>query len=395
MSKAVSKPGDMYNYRAAAYLKTSAALNAIDLKMKELDFSVVPRSLPKENSFLGVEPTFDIFVSGSERELLCECKHHDIPHALSLRSIDVEDSVLEFIAAEKYRINSIKRDGIFYAFVTNCPTADLNKEITCMKSANDHDVLEYSKKLEDRAPKKWPSFDREIKIRIEWIRNVLLRLNILEIEEGRLQEASNSPIYDQEFRKIIDQVSRTNPRLIPLEYRIQNTVRFDTTTDSENTIDIQKRGYLIEISQTIISQILSYSWNLGQIFAKPGPRDLEFIRDCKISHHNSISTEKSMELIVEAINDLIRERSSNCEFFVAINPGTYDVYIANVEWFYKIASNRVNSKGFYELAEIAKMLPLETSRFVLISLVQEVMRIRADRIVRQDVMDLDGVDTQD
>lgn len=386
----------MYNYRVAAYLKTSASnLHLRDLQMESLDFSVLPKSIPKENSFLGVEDLFDIFISGSEREYLGECKHHEIPRVLTLNSIEVKDGLLEFIAAEKYRINSIKRDGISYLFITNCPTAKLNKEVDCLRIAKDLDVSDYSKTLEKRAPKKWESFDASIKIKVEWVRNVLLRMIIVEIDDGRLQQAAKDSLYDQEFRKIIDQVSQTSPRLIPLEYRVKNTIRFDTNDGEEDTIDIQKGGYLIEISRLIVSQILTYNWTPSHLFAKAEYRDLYFVKDCRISHHSNISTEKSMELIIETINDLIKEQPSKRQFFIAINPGTYDVYFANVDWFYKLAVTSMNAKGFFDVAKIARLLPVKVSKFVLAHLIEEVMRLKANRIVRQDVMDFVELDNQD
>jgi hypothetical protein len=395
MSKPASKPADMYNYRAAAYLKISAKdLKISELALENLDFNVIPKSIPKQNTFLNVDTLFDIVISGSDHEYLCECKHHEMPRPLTLNSVEVKDSMLEFIAAEKYRINSIKRDGIAYLFITNCPTTKLSKELDHLKTAGDAEIIQYSDALGKRAVEKWKNFDTSIKIKVEWIRNVLIRTILVDIDEGRLSEASKAAAYEHEFRKMMDRISETNPRLVPLEYRMRNTIRFDTRDGDEDTIDVQKRGYFIEISMPIVDQLLSQKWTPNQYFARVSYHDVPFVKKCEVLHHSSVSTEKSMELVIETLNDVIKQHFEKLKYFFAINPGTYDVYCVHLEWFYRIAMSSINSKGFYDIAKIAKELPTGVSRFILANLVKESMRLRANIIVGQDLMDFLGIEDE-
>ena len=246
--KPVSKPADMYNYRVAAYLKTSAEdLYIPGPVLRNADFSVIPKSIPKENTFLDVEILFDAVISSSEHEYLCECKYHQEPRSLTEDSVEVKDSLLEFIAAEKYRSGHIKRDGIFYLLITNCPIDSLSKRLDALRTAADEEVVRYSEKLRKRAEKKWRGFNPNIKIKLEWIRNVLMRMVPVEIDEGRLSEASKNPEYEQELRKMVDQVLRVNPALVPIKYRVRNTIRFITREDDEETVDVSKGGFFIEI----------------------------------------------------------------------------------------------------------------------------------------------------
>ena len=392
----VSKPADMYNYRVAAYLKTSA----IDLHipgpiLKNLDFNVIPKSIPKENTFLNVEILFDAIISGSEHEYLCECKHHQEPRPLTINSVEVKDSVLEFIAAEKYRIGHIKRDGIFYLLITNCPTNKLSKKLDTLRTAGDEEIIRYSGVLRKRAREKWRSFNPNIKIKAEWIRNVLMRMLPVEIDEGRLSEASKNSAYEQELRNMIDQVYRINPALVPIEYRVRNTIRFTAKENDEETVDVSKGGYFIEISRAIINQILSYERIFNERLVKARPNEIPFVKSCEILHHSGMSPENSMELVIEALNDIIGQHFAKVTFFVVINPGTYDVYYANLEWLYRIITGCTNSKGFYDIGKIAKQLPISVSRFVLASFVREAMRLRARSIVREDVMDFLGIEKRD
>lgn len=396
MLRPPSKPADMYNYRVATYLKTSTRdLKIPGLASEDLNFTVIPKSIPRENSFLNVEILFDIIISGSEHEYLCECKHHQIPRPLTLNSVELKDSLLEFIAAEKYRINSIKRDGIAYLLITNCSIAKLSKEMDHLKTGSDSEVIKYSELLTKRASEKWKNFDTRVKIEVKWIRNVLMRLIPLEIDEGRLSEASKSTEYEQEFRKIMDQLSRASPSLVPLEYRVKNTIRFITKKDNEDTVDVQKGGYLIEISRVIANQLLSYKLMPAKHFVKADYHEVPFVESCEILHHSSMSAEKSMELVVETLNDIIEQRFVKPTYFVVVNPGTYDVYFADLEWFYKIVTNSVNAKGFYDIAKIMKELPTGISRFALANLVKESLRLKANTIVRQDLMDFLGIDEAD
>ena len=394
--KPVSKPADMYNYRVAAYLKTSAThIHIPGPVLRNLDFSVIPKSIPKENTFLNVEILFDAIISGSEHEYLCECKHHQEPRPLTKNSVEVKDSMLEFIAAEKYRIGHIKRDGIFYLLITNCPTNKLSKELDTLRTASDEEIIRYLKVLKKRAREKWRSFDLNIKIKVEWIRNVLMRTVPVEIDEGRLSEASKNPAYEQELRKMMDQISRINPALVPIEYRVRNTIRFTTREDDEETVDVSKGGYFVEISTAIVNEILSCKRIFNERLVKATLDEVPFVKSCEILHHSSISPENSMELIIEALNDIIEQRFGKITFFVVINPGTYDVYYADLEWFYRIATDSVNAKGFYDIAKIAKQLPISVSKFVLTSLVRETMRLHARIIVREDVIEFFGIEERD
>jgi len=391
-----SKPSDMYNYRVAAYLKTSATdMHIPGPALRNLDFTVIPKSIPKENTFLNVEIIFDAIISGSENEYLCECKYHQEPRPLTVKSIEVKDSMLEFIAAEKYRIGHIKRDGIFYLLITNCPINRLNKDLDTLRTADDEETIQYSEALRKRAKEKWSSFNPNVEIKVEWIRNVLMRIVPVEINDGRLSEASKNPAYEQELRKIMDQISRINPALVPLEYRVRNTIRFIIGKGDEKTVGFLKGGYFLEISTTIVNQILSYNRIFNKPFVKTTPNEIPFVQSCEILHHSSISPENSMELIIEALNDLVEQHFGKIEFFVVINPGTYDVYYADLEWFYALITNCVNARGFYIMAEIAKRLPISVSKFVLTSLVRETMRLGARIIVREDVMDFLGIEERD
>ena len=394
--KPASKPADMYNYRVATYLKTSAIdLNIPGPALKNSDFNVIPKSIPKENTFLNVEILFDVVISGSEHEYLCECKHHQEPRPLTINAIEVKDSILEFIAAEKYRIGHIKRDGIFYLLITNCSTNKLSKELDTLRTASDKEIIRYSQVLKERARKKWRTFDPNIKIKVEWIRNVLMRMVPVDVDEGRLGEASKNPVYEQELRKMIDQISRINPALVPIEYRVRNTIRFTTREDDEETIDVSKAGYFIEISKAIVDQILQYRLIFNERLVKVTPNEISFIRSCEVLHHSGTSPENSMELIIEVMNDIIEQHFGKAEFFVVINPGTYDVYYASLEWFYRIISGCMNTKGFYDMGKIARQLPISISKFVLASFVKETMRLHARTIVREDVMDFFGIEERD
>jgi len=391
-----SKPSDMYNYRVAAYLKTSATdMHIPGPALRNLDFTVVPKSIPKENTFLNVEIIFDAIISGSENEYLCECKYHQEPRPLTMNSIEVKDSMLEFIAAEKYRIGHIKRDGIFYLLITNCSIDRLNKEIDTLRTAIDEEIIQYSEALKKRAKEKWSSFDSNIEIKVEWIRNVLMRMIPVEISDGRLSEASKNPAYEQELRKIMEHISRINPALVPIEYRVRNTIRFTIRKDDEKTERFSKSGYFLEISTAIIDQILSYNRILNEPFVKATFNEVPFVQNCEVLHHSSISPENSMELIIEALNDRIEQHFGEIKFFVVVNPGTYDVYYADLKWFYGIIANCVNVRGFYAMADIAKQLPTSVSKFVLASLVRETMRLGAGIIVREDVIDFSGIEERD
>jgi len=391
--KPVSKPADMYNYRVAAYLKTSTVNFRIPgPALKNLDFSVIPKSIPKQNTLLNVEILLDAIISGSEHEFLCECKYHQEPRPLSVNSAEVKDSLLEFIAAEKYRIGHIKRDGIFYLLITNCPLDKLSKELDTLRTAGDEEIIRYSEGLRKRAIEKWRSFDPDMRIKVKWIRNVLMRTVPVEIDEGRLSEASKNPAYQHELRKIMDQISRINPTLVPIEYRVRNTIRFTTREDDEETADVSKRGFFIEISRAIVDQILSYKRIFNEHLVRATPDEIPFVRSCEILHHSSIGPENSMELIIEALNDIIEQHFRKVAFFVVINPGTYDAYYADLEWFYRIISGCINTKGFYDMGKIAKQLPISVSTFVLASLVRETMRLHTRIIVREDVMDFVGIE---
>lgn len=390
--KPVSKPSDMYNYQVAAYLKTSVVASHIPgPPLKNLDFNVVPKSIPNENSYLNVEILLDIVISGSEYEFLCECKHHQEPRPLTPNSTEVKDSVLEFIAAEKYRIGHIKRDGIFYLLITNCPTATLRKRIGKMRTASDKEIILYSDRLKKRAQKKWTSFDPKIKIKSEWIRNVLARMVLVEIDRGRLAQSSKNPAYEQELRKIMDQVSRVNPALIPLEYRIRNTIRFTVGDTEEKYEGLSKNGYFVEISKAIVDQVISCKRILGEHFIKATIEELPFVKRCEILHHRDMSPEKATGIVIEALNDLIEQNFGRITFFIVMNPGTYDVYYADLEWLYDIVTKATNTRGFYMITTIAEQLPLVVSKFILASLVRETMRMYAGIIAKTDVMDFSGM----
>jgi len=396
MLRPASKPADMYNYRVAAYLKTFVKdLKIPGLTLENLDFSVIPKPIPKENSFLGVEILFDIVISGSELEYLCECKYHQAPRPLSSNMTEVKDSLLEFVAAEKYRINSTRRDGITYLLITNCSTTGLAKELDHLKTGSDSEVSKYCETLAKRAPQKWKNLENGIEIKIEWIRSALTRTMLLEIDDGRLGESSKNVVYEQQFREMMDRISRTNPSLVPLEYRVRNTIRFNTGEDGEDTVDIKKGGYFLEISREAVNQILTRGWTGGSHFVRADYHELPFVKNCEILHHSSISTERSMELIIETLNDIIVQPLERPVYFITINPGTYEVYFANLEWFYKLASSNVSARGLYELGKIARELPMKVSRFVLENLVKESMRLKANTIVRQDLMDFQGIEEAD
>jgi len=389
--KPPSKPADMYNYRVAAYLKTSAVdLHIHGQTLRNLDFTVVPKSIPKENTFMNAEIIFDIVISGSENEYLCECKYHQEPRPLGMNSTEAKDSILEFIAAEKYRIGHIKRDGIFYLLITNCPIDRLNKDLEALRTADDVTIIKYSEALGERAKQKWSGYNPDTQIKAEWVRSVLMRIVTVEINDGTLSETSRKPEFEQEFRKIMDQVSRTNPALIPIEYRVKNTIRFTVEKDDQKTVGISKGGYFLEISTKIVDQILSYNRGFDKPFVKASPAEVPFVQSCEILHHSSTSPESSMQLIIEALNDLIEQHFGKAEFFVVINPGTYDVYYADLEWCYKTITNSVDAKGFYKISDVARQLPIIVSRFVLVSLVREAKRLGAGTIVREDVMDFTG-----
>lgn len=62
----------------------------------------------------------------------------------------------------------------------------------------------------------------------------------------------------------------------------------------------------------------------------------------------------------------------------------YEVYFANPDWLRKKLIT--NSKGFFEMSNIAKELPFVVSKFAMVSLIEECMR-PAGQVPRQDVMD--------
>jgi len=223
----------------------------------------------------------------------------------------------------------------------------------------------------------------------------LIRMMLVEIDEGRLDEASKNPEYEQEFRKMMDQISRVNPSLVPIEYRVRNTIRFTTGEDDEETVSISSGGFFIEISKKIVDQIVSYQQIFDQQFVKATPSEIPFVKNCEILHYPNLSPEDSMELIIEALNDIIEEHFRKITFLVIINPGTYDVYYANIGWLYGVITGCRNAKGFYEIAKVAEHLPIRVSRFVLANLVRETMRARLGIIVREDVMDFFGIEEKD
>lgn len=393
--KPASKIADMYNYRVAAYLKTrSEDLPFQGLSLKSLDFNVIPKSIPKENSLLNVEILFDMVISSSEFEYLCECKHHQEPHPLTVHSTEFKDGILEFIAAEKYRMGHIKRDGIFYLLITNCPILTLRKEFDQLTIASDEELIRYSEELRKRAKDKWTSFNPEIEIKVEWIRNALKRMVLLEIDDGRLNEASMGSAYEQELRRMMEQMSKANPALVPIEYRVKNTIRLFIRVEGEELVGVPIGGYFIEISRTILDQILSFKRILNEHFVLASPEDIPFTKSCEVLHHPSISPEDSMALIIEVSNDIIRQHFGKTAPIVVINPGTFDVYFAELGWLYGIINSEdcINGKGLYDIAKIAEKLPIKVSDFVIENLIKEAMRLQASIIIRKDRMEFPEVE---
>jgi len=384
ISRPVSKPADLYNYHVAAYLKTSPNdLKVFDRPLETLGFDVFPSPILKENSTLNVEVLLDLVISGPDREYLCECKHKLSPKPLNLNSTEVKDSFLEFVASEKYRIGSLKRDTTSYLLITNCSIIQLKKELTELQVGTDKIVSQYCGKLKARAPKKWKTFDTAIDIKLEWVRNVAIRVRVLEIDDGRLQEAEKSEYFKQEFTRIMEKIYKKNPELIPVESRIKNTIRFETADEKESLI-CYNRGFFIELSKSIIDQILSQDF--PATIKKVDCRDLSFIKNCEIRHHPNVSVEKATELVIEALNDILNHRDPKSKLIMAITPGTYEAYLVNANWFRSILVR--NSKGFYEVAKIANSMPLKLSKFLLTTIIEECMR--PNSIIRKDLMDFTG-----
>jgi len=370
----------MYNYRVAAYLKTSNNLKVFDCSLETIGFDVMPPPILKENSFLNVESLLDIVISGPDREYLCECKHHQPPKQLTIKSTDVKDAILEFIASERYRLNSFKRNTIFYLFITNCSVEQLNQEISALQIGDDKTVSDYCLKLKKRAPKKWPSYDTNRDIKLEWVRSVVARIRLIQIDDGRLQEAKKDANFEKELKKIMQRVYEENPLLVPIEYKIENTIRIETANDTERPLLIRRRGFNIELSMLVVNQLLSQC--PPSTIKKASCVELPFVRDCEIRHPVDVSVEKATEIITEALNDILRERHKT-DLIVAITPGTYEVYLVNVKWLQK--SLVFNSRGLCDAAKTANKLPFKLSKFLLANLIQESKRPNA--VVRKDVID--------
>lgn len=377
MPRPVSKPADMYNYRVAAYLKSSDTIRLFDYPTKELEYSVLPPPIPRDSTYLNIELLFDIVISKPPLEILAECKSQQIPKPLNKNSSDVKEAIAEFIAAEKYRMNDYKRDTIYYLLITNSPTTQLIRDIEDLKVANDADVKTYCEKLEDAALKKWV-INNPVEIQPTWLRNVLHRLLILPIEEGAIGEVENSDIFKLELRKILKQVIVRSPELMPLQYRLEATVRFESKKD-ETAIIIPKRGFVVEISQSIVKKVIGKSCEI---------RNTPYGSSASLSEYNIVHTpevrvEKAAELVIETLNDYLQ--GSNANFVITLDPGTYELYWANKDILYKIIKQNADSKGFYKMKEISGEIPLRLSQFSLFNLVSECLRLKGT-IARKDLM---------
>lgn len=389
MAGPTSKPADMYNYESIAYIETNPNVIRLLQDEEKLVSNVVPRPIPKGLSYLNVEVSFDATISGREIELFCECKYSVTPRILHINSKEVKESLLEFIAAEKYRYSVMKKDGIFYLLVSNCPLTSLEREIESLKQASDDILSTYIRSLRRRARMKWSILRSQPEIKVEWLRSVLQRMDSIQIERVTLARAGTDPNYLAVFDRLLGQVKKADPSRLPLKYREDRTVRLILASEGDlflKTIN----GYLVEIDERILTEVVSGAENLRKDFSIVPLGDLSLDGVIKLVNPNDMSEEDAMSMIVRAANDHLYSKGSR--ILVVVTPGSFYLYFFSMDWIYEIITspNARTPNGLHKLSEVQNRTgPL--SNFVLARIVSETIRLRAGRDARDDVMDFSDV----
>jgi hypothetical protein len=366
------KPGDVYNYKVAAFLKTNIVdySPSIFLDLQKYSFNAAPDDFPHNATLFDQKISIDLIVSTSTDEYLCECKSTDSAKNLSVNSPDFKEALLEFIGLEFYRRRQVRT--VRYLLITNMSINNLEKEISTLK-VNHEELLSYLLKLKAQAKKKWKNFEASIETR-----DVLTTLNnllLLKIEKGRLLQAERTQEFQEQLMDIVRRVEKKNPHLVPIALLKKTTLRLDTSDGNEDFIERMKMGYYVEIHNEIIEQIMNFELSLNKNIVKATVNELPFLGKHHLRKKLNVSSDQAAQLITETINDIIEERLGDLTYITLFFPTHSEIFFAKTVWASKIVDQHYSpTKGKY-LLMTSKELGCDIPPLILILLITETKRI--------------------
>jgi hypothetical protein len=377
------KQGDKYNYEVAAFLKTNCIefppLSPLDLR--KLRFNPAPAPFLPEATAFKLQISMDLLIEDSATEFVCECKYSEQPRPLSLNSVEVKESLLEFMGLETYRFRQPRT--VIYMLIVNMPKDQLEREVSRLKN-NPGQLPEYLGKLLEQARRKWSGFKSKIKVKS--LLSVLNNLFLIEIDKGKLDEARKDRNFQDALTEIIRDVENRNPNLVPpsLSTKAQIQLRLE---NEENLVEVEKLGYSTRIDSTIVDQIVEFQSCLQGHLVRATAEELPFLEKCEIIKSSDISSDDIAKTITESINDIIEKRCRDIKYISIFFPGVCEIYFAEVNWASKKVESLFNKRtGTYAMLE-KDDLSVNVPPYVSILLITE-----TKRLVNAIIVDTERID---
>jgi hypothetical protein len=369
MSGLVGTLGSKYVFRVAAYLDSNelALTQGYNIDFRGFDLNPYPQTIRRSLSALHHAVSVDLIAAKGESEYFVEAKHSEEPKPVRKNSKEFKESIVEFVALEKYRKTSMR--NVQYIFLTNAPTGTLRNQVDELKLGSRNELIKYSGHLTRAARQKWKGECRDVQAGL--VKSVLNRLLLITLVDASLDAAAEEINYRDSLSRILaDHQTKHGTKVSSA-----NELPIISLTTRSKVVRVAiSRGYELQISTTIISQLRRLVHeNLVSSATRFGGDVVSFLNSMKFECPGQRLN--CLGVLNHTLNELTGTTGTTCQNFLVLSVVTREIELISKKWLDKISKSHTDMRNRFIIDGVAKEFPNPISSESTITAITELKRM--------------------
>lgn len=366
-----SKPGDQYNYKVAAYLKSKGLPQlSSGYDLTQADLRADPPQLRRTLSLLGTLVSFDIVASTAYWEVLIECKHSAHPSPVSITDKDFLESLAEFIAAEPLTDSGIKE--YMFLFISNSDTGQLSLSLKRLRVGKDAEVALFIPKVVKAAARKWKGANTD-RIKVNTIRRCIDNLRVVTLEEDTINALKDEPEFSNQLKLIVGRIGE-RPHGLPPKAHVATEIALTYPGPGVPYLAERWGGHVVSLPKRIVGSLNNLRQQHKESVNEFSFEELPKGESLKVISSESFDQSQVATALTMAVNNALQDKS-NSNFFLLISPTDRKIYSIDAAWVVNNATEYRDARYIFQLGKLRRDLGLPFGGDLLRLAIQESYRL--------------------